>query len=163
MNLDTILIPLDGSPLAEVAMPTAMDLAGGSNARLVLLRAVEAHVRPGTDVTEAQVEVVKEAEAYLDTVKRRLETLGAKDVETSVWYGPAASSIVEAAATRHASLIVMSTHGRTGLGRLILGSVAESVVRGTVIPILLVRDGAAPVDTPEAKARAWDTARISQR
>ena len=45
-------------------------------------------------------------------------------------------------------MIVMSTHGRTGLGRLILGSVAESVLRGTTVPILIVRAGSAPVDVP---------------
>jgi len=154
MKLATILVPLDGSPLAAAALPTAVDLAKSFGARLLLLRAAEAPAIRRTDPSEAQVEVVREAEAYLDTVKRRLETEGVGDVETSVWYGPAASSIAEAAATRGVSLIVMSTHGRAGLGRLVLGSVAESVLRGTRTPILLVRDGAAPVQVPAAKARA---------
>jgi nucleotide-binding universal stress UspA family protein len=61
---------------------------------------------------------------------------------------------VEAADVTHADLIVMSTHGRSGLGRLILGSVAESVVRGTRTPIMLLRDGAAPVDRPRGPATA---------
>jgi nucleotide-binding universal stress UspA family protein len=153
MKLATILVPLDGSPLAAVALPTAVDLAKASGARLLLLRAAEASTIRRADWTEAQVEVVREAETYLDAVKRRLEMEGMRNVETSVWYGPAASSIAEAAATRGVSLIVMSTHGRAGLGRLVLGSVAESVLRGTRTPILLVRDGAAPVQLPTA--RAW--------
>jgi nucleotide-binding universal stress UspA family protein len=154
MKLTTILVPLDGSPLAAAALPTAVDFAKASGARLLLLRAAQAPATPRADPSEAQVEVVREAEAYLDAVKRRLETEGVRDVEMSVWYGPAASSIVEAAATRGVSLIVMSTHGRAGLGRLVLGSVAESVLRATRVPILLVRDGAAPVQLPTAKAWA---------
>ena len=153
MKLATILVPLDGSSLAAAALPTAVDLAKASGARLLLLRAAEAPASPRTDPSEAQVEVVREAETYLDMVKRGLERED-MNVETSVWYGPPVSSIVEAAATRGVSLIVMSTHGRTGLGRLVLGSVAESVLRGTRTPILLVRDGAAPVQLPGAKARA---------
>jgi nucleotide-binding universal stress UspA family protein len=154
MKLTTVLVPLDGSSLAASALPTAVDLAKASGARLLLLRAAEAPAVLRGDPTEAQVEVVREAETYLDTMKRRLETEGVRDVEASVWYGPAASSIVEAAATHGVSLIVMSTHGRSGLERLVLGSVAESVLRGTRTPILLVRDGAAPVQLPTAKAWA---------
>ena len=69
---------------------------------------------------------------------------------TSVWYGPAAYAIVEAAGLHKVDLIAMTTHGRSGLGRLILGSVAESVLRGTTVPILLVRVAEAPVERPTA-------------
>ena len=162
MKFETILVPLDGSALAEAALSTAVDLGGSSGARLVLLRAVQAHTMPGADVTEAQTEVVREAEVYLGGVQRQLEARGVKGVDTSVWYGDAASSIVEAAAAQRVNLIVMSTHGRTGLKRLILGSVAESVIRGTVTPILLVRNGAAPVQATGAKARAWETVTVSR-
>jgi hypothetical protein len=86
MKLATILVPLDGSPLAAAALPTAVDFAKASGARLLLLRAAEAPAIPRTDPSEAQVEVVREAEAYLDAVKRRLETEGVRDVEMSVWY-----------------------------------------------------------------------------
>jgi nucleotide-binding universal stress UspA family protein len=74
-------------------------------------------------------------------------------VETSVWYGPAAPAIVDAARLRRADLIVMSSHGRSGLGRLILGSVAESVLRGTGVPILLLRAPDAPLQPPPGEAR----------
>lgn len=148
MNVRTILVPLDGSPLAETALPEAIELARQRGARLLLLRAAEAHVPLAADPTEAQVRVVQEAEAYLAELKAELAATGTTDVETSVWYGPPAHAIVEAARLRHADLIVMTTHGRSGLGRLILGSVAESVLRGTTTPILLLRRPEAPVQTP---------------
>jgi nucleotide-binding universal stress UspA family protein len=156
MKLDKILVPLDGSALAESAIPKAMDLARGGST-LMLLRAAEAHTLPGVDPTEAQVEVVREAEEYLANVAARLKEQGADSVETSVWYGPAASAIVDAARLRKADLIVMSTHGRSGLGRLILGSVAESVLRGTTAPILLLRVPGAPVEAPWGAGEARPT------
>jgi nucleotide-binding universal stress UspA family protein len=77
-----------------------------------------------------------------------------------VWYGPAAAAIVEAAATLKADLIVMSTHGRSGLGRLILGSVTESVLRGTTVPILIVRPESAPVNVPVGAGPAKETTHV---
>jgi nucleotide-binding universal stress UspA family protein len=157
MKLNKILIPLDGSALAELAIVKAVELAGDGPATLMLLRAAGAHGLPGRDPTEAQVEVVAEAEAYLASVAARLSEQGVQHVETSVWYGPAAPAIVEAARLRKADLIVMSTHGRSGLGRLILGSVAESVLRGTTTPILLLRAPEAPVETPSRDPEARPT------
>jgi nucleotide-binding universal stress UspA family protein len=84
-------------------------------------------------------------------VTERLGTRGFIKIESRVWYGPPAESIVEAARVQKADLIVMSSHGRTGLGRLILGSVAESVLRATETPILLIRVAGAPlVELPRA-------------
>ena len=145
MKLDTILVPLDGSQLAESALPKAIELCQGPGARVLLVRATEAHRLPGVDLTDAQVEVVSEAEAYLGQVAERLRAQGIGKVETSVWYGPAPYAIVEGARLHQADLIVMTTHGRSGLGRLILGSVAESVLRGTTTPILLLRAPEAPL------------------
>ncbi len=158
MKLEKILVPLDGSALAEAALPKAAELAESSGSKLLLIRAAEAHTLPGVDPTEAQIKVVQEAEDYLAQVGDRLGALGVKDVETSVWYGPAAYAIVEAARLNKADLIAMTTHGRSGLGRLILGSVAEMVLRGTTIPILLIRLAEAPVQTPVGKgeARPWE-------
>lgn len=157
MKLGKILVPLDGSALAETALPKAIELAQDSGAKVELLRAVEAHTLPGVDPTEAQIKVVKEGEEYLAEAAARLKANGVKGVETSVWYGPAAYAIVEAARLHKVDLIVMTTHGRSGLGRLILGSVAESVLRGTITPILLIRAAEAPVEPPAAKgaAKPW--------
>ncbi len=153
MKLDKILVPLDGSALAESAIATAAEMAQ-RGATLMLVRAAEAHTLPGVDPTDAQVEVVREAEEYLAGVAARLKTQGAGNVETSVWYGPAPSAIVDAARLRGADMIVMTTHGRSGLGRLILGSVAESVLRGTTTPILLLRAAGAPVEPPKGAGQA---------
>ena len=147
MNVKTILVPLDGSLLAEMALTPAVEMAREKGAKLVLLRAAEAHTTVA-DPTEAQVTVVREAEDYLAGVRARVLEGGAPVVETSVWYGPPAEAIAEAAKYREADLIVMSTHGRSGLGRLVLGSVAENVLRATPTPILLIRPGNAPVDAP---------------
>ncbi len=155
MELDKILVPLDGSRLSEAALKPAIDLAREhSGATIVLMRAVEVPTLPGVDPTEAQVAVVSEAETYLDRVAARLAEAGISRVKTSVWYGPPAPSIIEAAQTGRVGILVMSTHGRSGLGRLILGSVAESVVRGTRTPILLVRDEGAPVAPPATPEKA---------
>lgn len=154
MKAQKTLVPLDGSALAEAALPRAVELAQDSGAKVELLRAVEAHTFPGADPTEAQIKVVEEGEAYLAEVASRLRGNGVKDVETSVWYGPAAYAIVEAARLRKVDLIVMTTHGRSGLGRLILGSVAESVLRGTTTPIFLIRAPEAPVELPTGKGEA---------
>jgi nucleotide-binding universal stress UspA family protein len=155
MKLDKILVPLDGSRLAEGALRTAVSLAKGSpGAVITLLRAAEASTLPGADPAEAQVRVVREAEGYLESVAAGLKREGIGPVKTSVWYGPPAEAILESAEVTQPDLIVMSTHGRSGLGRLILGSVAESVVRGTRTPIMLLRDGAAPVERAPGAAAA---------
>lgn len=154
MKPERILVPLDGSLLAEGAIQTAAGLARESGAALVLLRAAEAHTLPGADPTDAQVAVVREAEEYLTAVAARLGEEGVKGVETSVWYGPPATAIIEATRLQKVDLIVMTTHGRSGLGRLILGSVAESVLRGTTTPILLLRAPGAPLEAPKGAAQA---------
>lgn len=157
MKLTKILVPLDGSALAEAALPRALELAQDSGAKVELLRAVEASTLPGVDPTEAQIKVVQEGETYLADVAARLRAGGVQAVETSVWYGPAAYAIVEAGQLHKADLIVMTTHGRSGLGRFILGSVAESVLRGTTVPIFLIRAAEAPVESTVGRgvAKPW--------
>jgi len=157
MNAKTILVPLDGSILAEAALAPAVEFARNNGAKLVLLRAAEAHALPMADPTAAQVEAVSRADEYLAEVRGRVTRVGAANVEISVWYGSPAEAIVEAAQYRKADLIVMSSHGRSGLGRLVLGSVAETVLRATAVPILLIRPGNAPVDAP-----FWSTTRAKE-
>ena len=148
MKAHKILVPLDGSELAEAAIADALDVANRDSASLMLVRATEARVLPGVDPISAQIEVVNDAERYLASVKAGLEKRDFCNGETHVWYGPAAPAIIEAARVYKVDLIVMSTHGRTGFGRLVFGSVAESVLRGTTVPILLLRPSEAPVELP---------------
>ena len=149
MAIERILVPLDGSDLAEAALETALELVSEQpSALLVLLRAAEASTPAAADRMEERARLVREAEIYLNGVAAGLRESGIRRVKTSVWYGPAAPTIVEAAESERASLIVMTSHGRSGLGRMIFGSVVESVLRGTRTPILVVRDVGAPISPP---------------
>lgn len=147
MKANRILIPLDGSEVAEAALAPALDMARPGSSLLILMRAAVARTLPGTDAIDAQVLAVREAEEYLAGVQKRLEKDGGR-VESHVWYGPPAPAIVEAAKAQKVDVIVMSSHGRSGIGRIVFGSVAESVLRGTRVPIFLVRPSGAPVELP---------------
>lgn len=154
-----ILVPLDGSTLAELALPKAVELAKLMGAEITLVRAVEASVRPGADRTAAEITAVRDGEVYLDDVVRRLAREGVP-VHSMVWYGPAVFAITEAVRLGRADAIVMGTHGRSGLGRLVVGSIAEAVLRRTTVPILLVRAAEAPLAEPlggVARPRSLDT------
>jgi len=138
MKAKIVLVPLDGSPMAEEALGTAIG-ALRAGATLLLIRAVEAHGSPFEELSERQLAAIQEAESYLVGVADRLNSMGVKNVTTSVWYGAPVESIADAARYRNAELIVMTTHGRSGLRRLLLGSVAEGVLRATTTPVLLLR------------------------
>ncbi|MBI3976961.1 MAG: universal stress protein [Chloroflexi bacterium] len=133
----TILVPLDGSSLAERALPYAVPLARAMGGHLVLVRAVAAHTFPGTDPTEAQVALTQQAESDLTAVAERVRADGV-EAESVVYYDDPVSAILDAARRREAKLIVMSTHGRSGLGRWIYGSVADQVLRRAEAPVLLM-------------------------
>lgn len=134
----TILVPLDGSALSERALPVAAALAQSLSAQAVLVRAAKASVFPGVDPTEAQYQAVEEARTYLSTLAAGLREQGVS-VETAVPYGDTADAILLESDLRGADLVVMSTHGRSGLGRWIYGSVAEGVLSRSPVPVLLVR------------------------
>ncbi len=132
-----ILVPLDGSRLAETVLSEAVRLARLHLAELWLLRVAVAHAALRSDPADAQLRAVHEAEEYLSTLKDRLER--DMSLQTAVRYGQAAEEIVDHAAANQVDLILMATHGRTGLAHAILGSVAEQVIRHTPCPILLYR------------------------
>jgi nucleotide-binding universal stress UspA family protein len=136
--LNKILVPLDGSELAERALTYATALAGATGANLLLVRAAFSHTLAGVDPRERQLGAVAEAEAYLQQLATKLRDRGFV-CETVARYGHAPECITESARTRHADLIVMATHGRTGPGRWVLGSVAEAVVAASPIPALVQR------------------------
>jgi nucleotide-binding universal stress UspA family protein len=146
MPIEKILVPLDGSDLAEAALETAIDMLNQQpTTTLLLLRAAETPPSSGSDPVLDKARAVREAESYLNGVAAGLRECGIARVRTAVWYGPAAPTIVEVAALENVDLIILTSHGRSGVGRLIFGSVAESVLHGTRTPILLVRDVAAPL------------------
>jgi len=133
-----ILVPLDGSECAENILPKVEKLASDLKASVALLRVAYAHTFPGVDTTEAEVKVVREAEEYLRKVEERLKAKGFS-VDSHVRYGMEAEEILDHAAQEDIDLIAMSTHGRSGVGRWLLGSVAEKVLRHCPKPIFLVR------------------------
>ena len=149
MSLEKILVPLDGSDLAETALEAAGDLLlVHPDASLVLVRAAEPSTKPGGDRAQERGRAIREAESYLTGVAAGLCRAGVCRVKTSVWYGPAAATIVEAADAERVDVIVMTCRGAGSPSRMILGTVAEAVLRGTRTPILLVRDVGAPVSPP---------------
>ncbi len=132
-----ILIPLDGSPVGEVALQYAEALAVRTGARLTLVRA--AHVqRPLGDAGDQQ-RAVADAEDYLTAQAQKLAKHGF-EVETGVPFGGSAASwIAEEIDLRHADMVVMATHDRVGPDRWVHGSVAEVVVGHVSVPVMLVR------------------------
>jgi len=135
---ERILVPLDGSEMAESILPYVEDLAATHKAKIVLVRVALAHILPGQDEIKAEVSAVREAEDYLKGVKERLRKKGF-DVESHVRYGKGAEEIIDFCQEPHIDAVAMFTHGRTGVGRWLLGSVAEKVVRHCPIPTLLFR------------------------
>ncbi len=146
----TILAPLDGSELSERALPTAIRLAQATGGRLVLVRAAWAGGLHDDDL-QAQIDAVQEAESYLDGVAQRVALHGV-GVEAVVPYARAADAILLETDLRHADLIVMTTHGRSGLGRWVYGSVAEAVIARSRVPVWLTRPEG-PVEPAGARAR----------
>jgi nucleotide-binding universal stress UspA family protein len=146
--LKRILVPLDGSPLAEAVLPHATELAAFHKAEVVLLRVALAHTLPGVNAVDAQVRAVDEAQTYLVKIETDLVARGLA-VKSVVRYGHAADEILDHARTGEVGLIAMSTHGRSGFRRWIVGSVAESVLRHAPVPVLLVRTTARVPDRAE--------------
>jgi nucleotide-binding universal stress UspA family protein len=142
-----VLVPLDGSPLAEAIIPFLVEIAGPLDMSIVLLRVlepvpiavVEGVRQTMVDISEARR---RDAEAYLASVAA---TLKARGISSSyeVRTGRPDEQIVAAARELSAHLVAMSTHGRSGLGRLLFGSVAEQVLRHAEVPVFMMRHTAA--------------------
>jgi len=132
-----IFVPLDGSELAELALAPAALLARRFHAQLWLVHVLApVPLAAGASVRLAGT-AVGQAQDYLQDVQRRLEADGLA-VRAIVRWGDPAGEILAAAQEGHADLIAMATHGRGGLGRWMIGSVADRVVRTTTIPVLVV-------------------------
>jgi nucleotide-binding universal stress UspA family protein len=137
-----ILVPVDFSPCANEATRHAADLAGRYDATLCLVHVYDppAHWMPSDMFpSQAQIEqLINGHRAQLEQAKKDIEVGGARKVEAQLLRGVAASEIVEQAKRWPADLIVMGTHGRTGLEHALVGSVAERVVRRAPCPVLVV-------------------------
>lgn len=155
-----ILVPLDGSAISEQALPAAAEIANRFSAAVVLVRVVNPEIDTPVSqglATHLPSDFLGPTPYYQSAAttpyahsKEIVEAEGYLRSQNTAWFGPQAQTtlrvmagappqvILEAAQNESADLIVMSTHGRSGLNRLLYGSVAEAVLRGTRIPVLLV-------------------------
>jgi nucleotide-binding universal stress UspA family protein len=147
-----ILVPLDGSELAECVLPHVIMLArAGTNTKITLIRVVPplklyggfdyAGMEAATNaemIQRIENDNTKDAKDYLT---RQLNQLKAKRIgaKAEVGYGGVAEIVSEVADKKKADLIVIATHGRSGVSRLFLGSVAERIMRTSKVPILMIR------------------------
>jgi nucleotide-binding universal stress UspA family protein len=147
-----MLIPLDGSTIAEQVVPYARTFARGLKLPVELLAVVDGEALL-TSVERARVfddlmdREKRKSKEYLERIAKRFS--GSR-VKRTVEEGKAAEAVIEKAAADRSTLIAMTTHGRSGLNRWLLGSVAEKVLRATTNPLLLVR--AAPDAMTEGEA-----------
>ena len=142
-----LLVPLDGSPLAEGALAEAATLARALNAEVLLLQVIAPAadvIRSGTmtiSVDEVWAAEREEALRYLNRIRARPEWAGIT-MTSLVELGTAADMILDVARARQVDRIVMTTHGRTGVTRWVFGSVAEKVLRAAECTVVLVRSEA---------------------
>jgi nucleotide-binding universal stress UspA family protein len=138
-----VLVALDGSSSSEAVLSFLLDIAGPLDMTVLLLRVLEP-VSPvaieGTiDLTLDNIEMRRyDAAEYLAPVVAQLRAKGV-DATCQVRPGRPAEQILAAARESHADLIAMATHGRTGFGRLLFGSVAEEVLRHAPVPVFMIR------------------------
>lgn len=123
-----ILVPLDGSPLAESILPALMPLVRQRPATLTLMQVID------------RVDEIEPTRAYLSRLERDLERDGIDSLPRVEFGGPVEEILHQAQPKRH-GLVAMTTHGRTGLRRAIMGSVAEEVLRHSKVPLVLNRPG----------------------
>ncbi len=146
MDVRSILVPTDFSECARHAVPVAAELARLLGARVMCLHVVEPVVRPvGWTPVAEPMPATELSERLEETAARDLpafsksEEFAGLEVEDLLAHGEPAAEIVRVAEERGAGLIVVSSHGRTGLGRILFGSTAESVVRHARCPVLVVK------------------------
>lgn len=142
MRFERALVPLDGSLEAEAILPFIERIAGPLDMEIVLLRVVPpASFEAGMGGPARPAEpVVREldAQGYLGPLVVALRAKGVR-AEARVRVGDPAAEIVAAIREAAADLVAMTTHGRSGLGRLLFGSVAEAVLRAAPVPVLMMR------------------------
>lgn len=143
----TLFVPLDGSALAEGILPAVIAWAKALNMAVHLLRVYalppQAYIVTdggiATSPAEFRKEMHEETVRYLDAQVDALRAEGVVQVQATVLEGDAAAEIIDVARRTPDNLIAMSTHGRSGIGRWVLGSVAERVIQHSGDPVLLLR------------------------
>lgn len=143
-----IMVPLDGSELAECVLPQVEAITSGCQvSTVVFVRVVEPFavqdgeaqiILDGDRKSKLESEMKTHAQKYLDQLVGRLE-LGTSILETKVLFGRAAETLANYAEKNEVDLIVIATHGRSGISRWVWGSVADRILRAACVPVLMVR------------------------
>jgi nucleotide-binding universal stress UspA family protein len=140
-----ILACLDGSTLAEAALPHAQILASDEEAEIVLLR-VSANPAAEFSFSDPAIadnfikDMESETLSYMQSVRSRLQKAGFR-TSFLIRQGAVAETILQTASEMQTDVIVMSTHGRSGIQRWLLGSVADRIVTHSHVPVMLIRPG----------------------
>ena len=142
-----ILAPLDGSPLAECVFPHLETLAAGCQVKEVVLARVVEPFRPiatgeytlkPEEVLRIEEEAKSAAQAYLKKTAEKIKLNGI-GVKTEMIFGAPAETLANYATRNKVDLIVIATHGRSGVSRWVWGSVADRILRSACVPVLMVR------------------------
>lgn len=153
LRIQTILHPTDFSRQSEFAFQLACSIASDYGARLVVVHVAESPIVAATEGV-----LMYPTDYDLEPIRLQLEQLRPRNANVEVEHrlieGNAATDILEVAKETGCDLIVMGTHGRTGLGRLLMGSVAEQVVRKAACPVLTVKTPVSSASMPEEAAVA---------
>ncbi|WP_352432544.1 universal stress protein [Pyrinomonas sp.] len=146
MKISTLLLPTDFSECAERAIPYATWLARIAGSRIICLHVIEPIVPVvGYAGLVESVPLADISESLEESAARELPKLTERDefagleIEEMIVHGEAATEIVRIAKEKRVDLIVISSHGRTGLGRILFGSTAEAVARHAPCPVLIVK------------------------
>jgi nucleotide-binding universal stress UspA family protein len=143
MMLKKILVPLDGSKLAEKAIPYAQELVSKFDAELILTRVLQPMLvmsEYGVAFYNQQLEQEQtEAQTYLKTIKGELREFNLEATTEVLTGQPIADAIIDLACKKDVDLILMSTHGRSGISRWVYGSIASKVLQHAPCPIYLIR------------------------
>ena len=139
-----ILVPLDGSALGERTLPHISEIARGTGAEVILMQVVQAPLGDAPEAGQSEEnraiqEAAADAHAYLEEIARKLGEEGCAKVRHDVVEGPPAEGILRHAHKEDVDLVIMSTHGRSGVSKLLMGSVAEKVMLTTKRPVMLVK------------------------
>jgi nucleotide-binding universal stress UspA family protein len=138
-----VLVPTDGSDASMEALDEAIDLAEELGSSIHILYVVEPeHYAPMNTPNPDMIESMEQrAESEIERAVERAETGDVASVEQSVETGTTHETIISYIEDNDIDLVIMGTHGRTGLDRILLGSVTEKVVRLSPVPVLTVRPG----------------------
>jgi len=148
-----IMVPLDGSQIAECVIPHIEAIARKSSSKVELVTVIEPLEIPtrgqiaisDDEIKKIDSEGKKEANKYLSQVSERLIKSGIK-TDTVILSGKAADRLTRYAVNNDIDLIIMATHGRSGISKLFWGSVAEKILRATEIPVLLIKTATCEID-----------------